>query len=373
MAVNTLECTIRPGQLAYGFHHLFDTACETREFTEQLERALVVSVPSNTEFAADVATAWAGLRLQRQERVHATDTVTAAEPNAMGTEWPDKDDVAEAILAGHTHATQISYLRFLLCQRYGPKLFYAQRAVDTTVAITDDTRARIHELLTRFAKDCSFPVTGDWMLHARVALMCAAWVTCVTDGNEPAYKVASLIYHEQINKLAKSVTKTPVGTHIKTTRSDGVAVFIATFGLIRELQPATPVAINCDIFFHCGTRIPVPFYMQRCILPGLAERACYGYILGDTLHIYNGRGVNALVADWAYLMHIGGHAGNLTNYIFNPTEMNDSNPYAKYDAAKMEELQHANSRHAKRPRWAEPIASSGGACAGGALYAPPTP
>lgn len=321
-----LKEAIAPSELAYVLHVGWEEMRTSQPYRERLERALVTCRHPNTEYVQDAATVWACLATQSRDRLEGGPAL----PSADGPP-PTLVDVAEALRSGHVSAAQVSYLRYLLCQKYAVSLLIS---VPTPLPrYPDQSHAdRLFSLVQAFSHDCTFVATGDWMIDARTTTLCPAWMTCVTDGDEAPYPVAAELHGPELNELLRPVIKVPITEQLSAEVDDGASAFVSLFAVIRELVPSTPVAINAEIFHHVGTEVPVPFFLNGLDLPGVAVgvASCHGFLIGRLLHVYNGRGVLDTATDWLYAMWITGNAADAAEYVFAPDQLSDGNPFYKY-------------------------------------------
>lgn len=321
-----LKHAVPPAELAYVLHVAWDEYRDNRKYLEKLERALVTSTNSNTEYVQDAATVWACMYGKSRDRLEATSAlpVTGAAP-------PTFRQVSEAIRSGHVSPAQVSYLRYLLCQKYALTML---TAVSTPLPrYPEQMHAdRLFALVSAFSHDCTFVATGDWMIDARTTLLCPAWQTCVTDGNEAPYTVASSLHAGALNDLLRPVIKTPISEQLSAAVDDGATAFVSLYAVLREIVPATPVAINAEIFNHVGTQVPVPFFLNGFDMGGVIDPvpSCHGFMVGRLLHVYNGRGVLDAATDWMYAMWITGHAADAAEFVFSADQLSDGNPFYKY-------------------------------------------
>ena len=327
MALSGLELVdaLPPSELAFALHVGWETVQKSVAFKKRLELALVCSKTGNTEYARDVATVWACLHQKQNTRCEASPAV----PRNGST--PSQRDVALALLAGRGAPTQISYLRYLLCQKYAASLLIAVPAPDIKYPETIH-KDRFYALLNAFAHDCTFTATGDWMINARTTLLCPGWATTVTDGNQAPYTVATEIHGAELNNLLRPMIKTPIHEQLSEGIDDNPDTFVAMYAVIRELVPSTPVAINGEIFHHIGTSVPVPFYLRNFSLPGITGTtdACHGFLIGQLMHVSNGNGILDAATDWLYAMWLTGNAPDAASFVFEPEKMSDGNVYEKY-------------------------------------------
>lgn len=330
-APRDLAAQIGPAELVYIVHHGWPaaTASQRKAAAARIEAAVVCCEPVSTEYARDVITVWACLQQNTRERPsqqHPASTPLSAAAPTLKT-------AALAILSGHTSVAQLSFVRHQLCQQNGRDFFFATLAT-ATPAVKNTHIEKLKLLAERFSGDCTFAVTGDWMLDAKTTLLCTPWKVCITDGNEAPFKVAAAEHQERLNEMLRPIIKVPITMQLAEILpvDDSDNAFIVLIALMQELAPGTRVAINGDIFYHTGCKHPVPFYLKGFPIPNLLEADCYGIILGRCLLIYNGRGVYQMATEWLYLAMITGYPGaeDAANFVFGGAAVSDGNPLLKY-------------------------------------------
>jgi hypothetical protein len=321
-----LKAAIPPAELVYVLHVAWDQFRTDRRYLTKIERAIVTSTNPNTEYAQDVAVVWACLFSRCRDRLEATSALPV-----QGSPNPTFRNVAEALRSGHTSPPQVSYLRYLLVQKYAVSMLVA---VPTPLPRYPSKihADRFFALISAFSHDCTFVATGDWMIDAQTTLLCPAWQTCVTDGNEAPYTVASKLHLGALNDLLRPVIKTPIHEQISDEVDDGVKAFVSLYAVIREIVPSTPVAINAEIFNYIGTQVPVPFFLNGLDLGGVVNKmpSCHGFMIGSMLIVYNGRGVLDAATDWLYAMWLTGDAPDAAEFVFVADQLSDGNPFYKY-------------------------------------------
>lgn len=326
-----LSAVIAPEELVYILHHGWadSTVEQKRAAQARIEHAIVCCEPTSTEYAKDVITVWACLHENLRERPRHSCTVSTPDTASV----PTLHSAALAVLSGHTKVQQLSFIRHQLCQQRGGALFFATQSAPTK-SVKNTHVETLKLLMERFSGDCTFSVTGDWMIDTKTKMVCSAWKTCITDGNEAPFKVAAAEHQERLNDILRPIIKVPIATQLTEVLlvDDSDDAFIVTMALMQELAPGMRVAINGDIFYHVGCKHPVPFYLKNFPVPGLLITTCYGVILGRGLLVFNGRGVYQMVTEWLYLAMITGYTGaeDAANFVFGGGTVSDGNPLLKY-------------------------------------------
>ena len=333
----SLEKILAPEQILYFFTEAFERATESAktEFMETIQQAIIQHPTANIDYASDVAIAWACLMTNSKDRpamLHGPCTPQLTE--AADTQTP-LIAVAHAVKSGHTSVIDVSYLRYRLCLAYGNQLLSANAAAQSCMIDASHVK-NFCRLVGRFAKDCTFRASGDWMIHTLTTLLCPAWSTALLEGGQAPYKLASELYGKEFNDMLRPTISTPleelVQNALKPDAADTHLTFVVIATIVKELAPKTRIALNMDVVYHAKCTTPVLFYITDATIADVVSQSCYGFLLGGVLHVYNDHGIINLFIDWLLLMYLSDSSvtADLASFVFDTHNMSDANPLAKY-------------------------------------------
>jgi hypothetical protein len=335
-----LQTLVKPETLAYFFHVLHKhgrcTAEDAREFRDHLEQSIVRTTTNDPSYFKDVAMVWACLGPALPSSAEAGKTMMSATEKTTNLVISDSGclaDLGSDIQNGRCTIQCLSVLKYALCQKW------ARPLLATTLHQPDSCVTKVHidaltKLMVRYAVDCTFKTTGDWMINAKTRLLCPSWMTCITAGGDAPYTVATEIHGPALNDMLKPTIRTPIVAQVRTALdgNEGVDSFLALCAVFGELVPQSRVAINTDVLSIPGLNEPTPFYISNCVLPGVFTKDAYGIMLNEHVRVFNGRSIAAALCQCLHAMKIVGtpQARDAAEYVFSHEAVSDSNPYAKY-------------------------------------------
>lgn len=329
---------VRPEALAYFFHTLHKeqklSGAALEAFRGHLEKSMVQTTTHDPSYFKDVATVWAAL--MPKSKIPAGTTITRANETSAHLIINDSSDLADLgneINSGRCTIQLLSVLKYALSQKWARSLL-ASEVAEPDACVTPEHVKNLTKLMVRYAVDCTFKSTGDWMINSKTQLLCPAWLTCVTAGGDAPYAVATDLHGASLNDKLKATIRTPIQTQVRNALdgSEGPDAFLALCAVFGELVPKTKFALNNDVLSAPDVNVPAPFYVRNCILPGVFTKDAHGIALNGRLMIFNGRGIAPALCRCLYMMTVVGRpqAHDAAEYVFSHDAISDSNPYAKY-------------------------------------------
>lgn len=336
----SLEAIVKPECLAYFFHVLYGQKKCTDEqvtaFRTHLEMAMVQTTTNDPSYFKDVATVWAflmpplasaqlaGITMDKAQKE--TAYLSLAEPKYLL-------DIGNDIKSGHCSVEVLSVLKYALSQKWAKPLL-ATSLAESDACISKSHVDNLSKLMVRFSTDCTFKITGDWMINAKTRLLCPSWRTCITAGGDAPYSIATELFGANLNEKLKPVIRTPILTQVRNALegNEDVDSFLALCAVFGELVPQSHVALNTDVLSAPVRNRPSPFYISNCLLPGVFGKDAYGVILNRHMLVFNGRSIEAALCWCLFVMKTTKipEARDAAEFVFSHDAISDSNPYAKY-------------------------------------------
>ena len=335
-----LHNIVKPECLAYFFHVLYDqkkcSAEQITAFRTHLEMAMVQTVTNDPSYFKDVATVWALLMPPLASAHDAGITMDKAQKETAHLNVSDPRhlrDIGNDIKSGYSSVEVLSVLKYALSQKWAKPLL-ATSFAKCDACVTKNHVDNLTKLMVRFSADCTFKITGDWMINAKTRLLCPPWRTCITTGGDAPYGVATELFGAELNDKLKPVIRTPILTQVRNALegNEDVDSFLALCAVFGELVPQSRVALNTDVLSAPVRNRPSPFYISNCLLPNVFGKDAYGVILNRHMRVFNGLSIEAALCWCLFVMKITKipEARDAAEYVFSHEAIGDSNPYAKY-------------------------------------------
>jgi hypothetical protein len=334
-----LHNLVKPETLAYFFHVLFkEHKCARTDavhFRNHLEQAMVQTTTNDPAYFKDVATVWAHL-IPPPATLPAgitMESATKTTAHLVVSESRYLEDLGNDIRCGRCSVQHLSVLKYALSQKWAKPLLSTSLAV-RDACVTKDHVDCLTKLMVRYAVDCTFKSTGDWMINAKTRMLCPPWLTCVTAGGDAPYGIATELFGAALNEQLKPTIRTPILTQVRSALegNEDIDSFLALCAVFGELVPQSRVAINTDVLSAPALNQPAPFYMSNCVLPGVFHKDAYGIVLNRHVLVFNGHSIAAALCRCLFVMKAIDvpQARDAAEYVFSHGAISDSNPYAKY-------------------------------------------